>query len=392
MRRAELLPDRLEPVARAERHRRASPAGRAAGRRRRRRRRRTQASTSSADRERRAGVVLHPAQHRAGRAASTAPSTATIRPPRPPSVSQPVSRWGWWSGCDDGQRLEQRGGVEVGVRGRARRCRVSSPAAVTSRTAKPRWLRCTAIDAAAETAASSEEAMPWPRWATQPVVEEERGPRLPGLLLAAHHQLTDRGRAAPVHAAQVVAAAVLADGDVLGAADREGPRPVVAGAGPGAAERDRGQRDGARGDGQRDGGPERAAELDQAERVADPHRHRADLEAAAHVGADLVGHLRGASRGRCPRARSAAGCRARRGRGPRAAATPLGVRPSLVEGQADPGRLAGGDQLRGDGADQREPVAAAADDSDGDQRQREHAGRRPGSASAGRARSRRRSR
>jgi hypothetical protein len=32
-------------------------------------------------------------------------------------------------------------------------------------------------------------------------------------------------------------------------------------------------------------------ELDQAERVGDPHRHRADLEAAAHVGADLVGHV-----------------------------------------------------------------------------------------------------
>ena len=73
----------------------------------------------------------------------------------------------------------------------------------------------------------------------QPVVEEERGARLPGLLLAAHHQLADAGRAAPVHAAQVVAAAVLAHRDVLGAAGGEGPRPVVAGAGPGAAERDR---------------------------------------------------------------------------------------------------------------------------------------------------------
>ena len=30
---------------------------------------------------------------------------------------------------------------------------------------KPRWLRCTAIEAAAETAASSDDAMPWPRWA-----------------------------------------------------------------------------------------------------------------------------------------------------------------------------------------------------------------------------------
>ena len=52
------------------------------------------------------------------------------------------------------------------------------------------------------------------------------------------------------------------------------------------------ERDGARGDGERDGGPERAAELDQPERVADPHRHRPDLEPAAHVGAHLVGHVR----------------------------------------------------------------------------------------------------
>ena len=58
-------------------------------------------------------------------------------------------------------------------------------------------------------------------------------------------------RAAPVHPAQVVAAAVLAHGDVLGAAGGEGPRPVVARAGPGAAERDLRQRDGARGDRQR---------------------------------------------------------------------------------------------------------------------------------------------
>ena len=43
---------------------------------------------------------------------------------------------------------------------------LSSPAAVTSRTVKPRLLRWTAIDAAAETAASSDEAMPWPRCAT----------------------------------------------------------------------------------------------------------------------------------------------------------------------------------------------------------------------------------
>ena len=46
---------------------------------------------------------------------STWPSTATSSPSPPPSVSQPVSRLGRGSGCDDGQRLEQRAGVEVGV-------------------------------------------------------------------------------------------------------------------------------------------------------------------------------------------------------------------------------------------------------------------------------------
>ena len=41
----------------------------------------------------------------------------------------------------------------------------SSPVAVTRRTAKPRRVRCTATEAAALTAVSSEEAMPSPRWA-----------------------------------------------------------------------------------------------------------------------------------------------------------------------------------------------------------------------------------
>src|SRR5207342_3337609 len=71
-----------------------------------------------------------------------------------------------------------------------------------------------------------------------PVVDEERGPGLPRLLLAAHHQLADARRAAPVDAAQVVAAAILADGDVLGTADGERAGAVVAGAGPRATEWD----------------------------------------------------------------------------------------------------------------------------------------------------------
>ena len=48
---------------------------------------------------------------------STCPSTATSSPSPPPSVSQPVSRLGRGQRLDDGERLEQRAGVEVGVAG-----------------------------------------------------------------------------------------------------------------------------------------------------------------------------------------------------------------------------------------------------------------------------------
>ena len=126
-----------------------------------------------------------------------------------------------------------------------------------------------------------------PRCATA-VVDEQGGARLPGLLLAAHHELAGVGAAAPVHPAQVVAAAVLAHRDVLRAARGEGPGPVVAGPGPGTRQRHRRQRHDAGRHHQRRGGTERPVELDQAERVAEPHLHRADLEAAADVGADLV--------------------------------------------------------------------------------------------------------
>jgi hypothetical protein len=67
-------------------------------------------------------------------------------------------------GLDDGQRLEQGLGVEVVV-AEVHELAGSSPVAVTSRTVKPRWLRWIAMDAAAETAVSRDEAMPWPRCA-----------------------------------------------------------------------------------------------------------------------------------------------------------------------------------------------------------------------------------
>ncbi len=207
-----------------------------------------------------------------------------------------------------------------------------------------------------------------------PVVEDQGRPRLPGLLLAADHQLAELGRAAPVDATQVVTLAVLAHRDVLSAAGREGPGTVVAGPGPGAAERDLGERHGPRRDGQRDRRTERATELDQTERVTDPHRHRPDLEAATHVGAHLVGH-------RVPPALADA-----LEDEPRPGAEHVGhlvleqqyaVGRHAVVGQRqrDPGGLSGRDQLRGHGADQGDPVAVAGDHHDGEhgQGQQQHA-------------------
>jgi hypothetical protein len=115
------------------------------------------------------------------------------------------------------------------------------------------------------------------------VVEEDGRARLPGLLLAPHHQLAHAGRAAPVDATEVVATAVLADRDVLGASGRERSGPVVAGPGPRAAQRDARQRDRARRDREPGGGVEGAPELDEPERVGHPHRHRPDVELAAQL-------------------------------------------------------------------------------------------------------------
>ena len=236
---AELLPDRVEPVARAERDRppalgaeqpgsRPAPAGAPA-----------QASTSSAI------ASAEPAwcciRRSTGRSAgSTAPKTATVSPPCAPSVSQPVSRRPLADLLDDGERLEQRAGVEVGVAevpGAAgvlagRGDQADGEAAVAQVHRDRRRGRDRGLERGRDAVAAVRDGA---------VVEEERRPGLPGLLLAAHHQLADPRRAAPVHPAQVVAAAVLADRDVLGAAGRERARPVVAGAGPGAAERDLGE-------------------------------------------------------------------------------------------------------------------------------------------------------
>ena len=168
---------------------------------------------------------------------------------------------------------------------------LSSPAAVTSRTVKPRLLRWTAIDAAAETAASSEEAMPWPRWATtrlsrKSVARDSHGcssRRTISSPTRAELRQWTRRRSSPRRYSRTVTSSAL---PIANARGRLSPDPVQA---PPSGMWVSGH--GARRDGQRHRGAERAAELDQAERVLDPHRDRADLEAAAHVGADLVGHV-----------------------------------------------------------------------------------------------------
>ena len=75
-----------------------------------------------------------------------------------------------------------------------------------------------------------------PPVAAQPVVEEHRRAGLPGLLLAADHQVTHPRGAAPVHAAQLVPAPVLPNADVLGGAGGERLRRLAGGQPPEAVE------------------------------------------------------------------------------------------------------------------------------------------------------------
>ena len=310
------------------------------------------------DRQRRAGVVLHPAQQRAGRAASTLPKTATVRPPCAALGRASRCRGAAWCTAWTTASASSSGPV---LRSASRKCQAlpgSSPVAVTSRTVKPRWLRWTAIDAAAETAASREEAMPWPRCARSRLSRKSVARDCQGCSsrrtisspTRAELRQCTRRRSSPRRYSRTVTSSAL---PVANARGRLSPEP-----GPRAAERDGGQRHRARGDGERHGGAERAAELDQAERVADPHRHRADLEAAAHVGAHLVGHVP------APAVADALEHEARAGAehvGDLVLEQQHAARGAALvgEGEVDPGRLAGRDQLRGDRAHQREPVAAA---------------------------------
>ena len=153
----------------------------------------------------------------------------------------------------------------------------------------------------------------------------------------------------------------------------------------------RGQRHGAGGHGERDRGAERAAELDQAEGVADPHGHRADLEAPADVGAHLVGHVP------APALADPVQHEARPGAEHVGDVVleqqhAAGGAALVGEGEVDPGRLPGRDQLRVDGAHQRQPVAAAGEQRRGHQREGQDQHPDPGERRSGRGRSRRRSR
>ena len=216
------------------------------------------------------------------------------------------------------------------LRSASRKCQapvVSSPEAVTRRTMNPRWLRWTATDAAAETAASSEEAMPWPRWETtrlsrKTVARDCQGcssRRTISSPIRAEERQCTRRRSSPWRYSRTVTSS--AD-PVANARGRLSPEPVqpppsgIVGSGTVRGVTVEGH-----------GGAERPAELDQAERVADPHRHRADLELARGCPIAPGRSCAAASRGRCPRARTAAGCRARRAPGPRAAGRRSGSGP-----------------------------------------------------------------
>ena len=125
----------------------------------------------------------------------------------------------------------------------------------------------------------------------------------------------------------------------------------------------------ARGDGEGRGAAEGAAELHQPERIADPHAHRPDLEAAADVGAHLVDRVP------APAVPDPVEHEARPGAehvGDVVLQHQHAARRTALVGhrEVDRRRLPGGHGLRADAAHQRQPVAAAAERGRGDQRQR----------------------
>ncbi len=294
-------------------------------------------------------VVLHPAEYRHVELLDVAhhsdgqPAVGLLG--QPAGVELDLG-----DGLHDGERFQQRSGAAVRLAGVPRAGRVLASGgdqphgeAAMSEVDRDRGHRG---DCSLQRGGDALAAV-----CADPVVQEEGCPRLPWLLFSTHHQLAQAGRAAPVHPPEIVAAAVLAHRDVLGRTDGERTRPVVTGSCPAATQRDGRERDSAGGDGERHGGPERSAELDQPERITDPHRHRPDLEVTADVGAHLVAHVP------LPAVADALEHEARPGaehvRHVVLQQQYAAGRPTLVgQGEVDVGRLAGGDQLRADGADQ----------------------------------------
>ena len=320
---AELLPRGVEAVARAEGDRaparsrsgaaaRRCRAGRAGGGPRRRRRARSPGST-------RRGAAAGGGTAGRGRRGRRRPDRAGRRARARPATA--VSGAGEWSSCttasasSSGMVLASAAvGVPLGLAAVARRGDQADGVAVVGR-----WI---AIDAAADTAPSSELAAPCPRWAVprlsrNTVARDCHGcssRRTISSPTRAELRQWTRRRSSPRRYSRTVTSSAL---PVAKARGRLSPEP-----GPGATERDARQGDRARGDGEARRGVERAAELDEAEGVGDPHRHRADLELSAQLGAHLVGRVPAPAVARGPPARSAGGCRGRRGGAPRAAARP----------------------------------------------------------------------
>ena len=120
------------------------------------------------DRERGGAVVLEAGQHRAVAGAEV--PEHRDQQAGVPALGKPVGLEGTaLGGGDDREPASSRGAV---FWDEARSCQSvlrSSPSAVTSRTMNPRWDRCRAIEAAADTAASNDDAAPSPRWASRRV-------------------------------------------------------------------------------------------------------------------------------------------------------------------------------------------------------------------------------
>ncbi len=209
---------------------------RRAARTRRRRRARSPARTRCGGRS---GAA------RARRSGRRTPRTATVRPPWACSPIHEVSRrprcssWTTASASSSGRTLRSASrSVPLAAAGPCRPRRRRSPAGPGSR-------------AGAGAPRPTRPRRPRPRARRRCPGRGGRAARLSSRIVARDCQGCSsrrtisspvRAELRPVHAAQVVALAVVAHGDVLGRAHREGARPVVARAGPAAAERDRRQR------------------------------------------------------------------------------------------------------------------------------------------------------